>query len=138
MVVSFLGHREIFQIESMREELFSIVQNLITHEGATRFLFGSRSKFDELCLAVVSELKKSNPHIQRIYVRAEYPCIGDSYKKKLMERYDDTYFPEKIRNAGSAIYVERNYEMIDKSESVFFIMIRIISHIGVGEAKRIC
>ena len=96
MVVSFLGHREIFQIESMREELFSIVQNLITHEGATRFLFGSRSKFDELCLAVVSELKKSNPHIQRIYVRAEYPCIGDSYKKKLMERYDDTYFPEKF------------------------------------------
>ena len=29
--------------------------------------------------------------------------------------YEDTYFPEKIRGSGKASYVERNREMIDKS-----------------------
>ncbi|MBR5782764.1 MAG: hypothetical protein IKY33_00895 [Clostridia bacterium] len=32
-----------------------------------------------------------------------------------MENYEDTYYPEKILNSGRAAYVERNYEMIDKS-----------------------
>ena len=33
----------------------------------------------------------------------------------MLERYEDTYFPEKMSNAGKASYVERNQEMINKS-----------------------
>ncbi len=33
----------------------------------------------------------------------------------LLESYEDTYYPEKIRNSGRASYVERNYVMIDSS-----------------------
>ncbi|MBO5452739.1 MAG: hypothetical protein J6A69_02105 [Clostridia bacterium] len=32
-----------------------------------------------------------------------------------MESYEDTYYPEKMIDAGKAAYVERNYEMIDNS-----------------------
>ena len=33
-----------------------------------------------------------------------------------MESYEDTYYPEHIIGSGRAAYVERNYEMIDKSK----------------------
>ena len=33
----------------------------------------------------------------------------------LLESYEDTYYPEKMIDAGKAAYVERNYEMIDTS-----------------------
>jgi len=32
------------------------------------------------------------------------------------DNYEDTYYPEKIIGAGKAVYVKRNYEMIDFSE----------------------
>ena len=33
----------------------------------------------------------------------------------LSKKYDETYYPERLLNAGRAVYVERNYEMIDNS-----------------------
>jgi len=48
-------------------------------------------------------------------VRAEYPYIDEDYKNYLLEHYEETYYPEKIVNAGKAAYVERNCEMINSS-----------------------
>ena len=45
----------------------------------------------------------------------EENVIDDNYRNYLLERYEDTYYPEKIIGAGKAVYVERNYEMINKS-----------------------
>ena len=84
------------------------------------FLFGSKSQFDKLCLQVVTEFKKNYPHIRRIYVRAEFPYIDEVYMAYLLKRYDYTYFPERLVNAGKATYVERNYEMIDNSTYCVF------------------
>ena len=61
-------------------------------------------------------MKEKYPKIKRVYVRAEYPHISECYKNYLLENYEDTYYPEKIMNSGRASYVERNYEMIDKSD----------------------
>lgn len=80
------------------------------------FLFGSKSRFNSLCYELVTNLKEKYPHVKRIYVRAEFPDINDDYKTYLMSFYEDTYYPEKIRGAGRAAYVERNYEMIKKSK----------------------
>ena len=33
-----------------------------------------------------------------------------------MESFENTYYPHRIINSGKAVYVERNYEMIDKSD----------------------
>ncbi len=79
------------------------------------FLFGSKSEFDDLCHEVVSDLKEKYSHIKRVYVRAEYPEISNEYEKYLLKSYEETYFPKKALNAGKAVYVERNYEMIDNS-----------------------
>lgn len=111
----FFGHRTINETEELRTQLKAAIERLITDEGVDTFLFGSKSRFDSLCLELVSGLKEKYPHIKRVYVRAEFPVITDRYKAYLLGMYEDTYYPEKILGAGKGVYVERNYEMIDRS-----------------------
>ena len=111
----FFGHRTINETEELKVMLSDTIERLIIEENVDTFLFGSKSRFDSLCLELVTELKKKYPHIRRIYVRAEFPVIDDGYKEYLLKSYEDTYFPEKIVCAGRAVYVERNCEMINES-----------------------
>lgn len=112
----FFGHREINKTEELKSNLQIKIEKLIVQKGVDTFLFGSKSSFDDLCLEAVTNLKEKYPHIKRIYVRAEYPDINEDYENYLLRFYEDTYFPEKMRNSGRAVYIKRNYEMIDKSE----------------------
>jgi len=111
----FIGHRAIFENEELKSWLFEITEKLIVEEKVDTFLFGSKSRFNSLCLEIVTKLKEKYPHIKRVYVRAEYPYIDEKFKKYLLESYEDTYYPEKIKASGKAAYVERNYEMINNS-----------------------
>ncbi len=111
----FFGHRTIGETEDLKRRLTAAIENLITAEGVDTFLFGSKSRFDSLCLELVTALKEKYPHLKRVYVRAEYPEITEEYKAYLLRSYEDTYYPEKLRNAGRAAYVERNRELIDRS-----------------------
>lgn len=96
-------------------KLTEIIEKLIVEKKVDTFLFGSKSKFNNLCLKVVTEIKEKYPYVKRVYVRAEYPYISEDYKKYLLETFDDTYYPEKIQKSGRAVYVERNCEMINNS-----------------------
>ena len=111
----FFGHRTINETDELRTKITEVVERLIIDENVDTFLFGSKSRFDSLCLELVTKLKEKYPHVKRIYVRAEFPYINDDYLTYLLKSYDDTYYPEKLHGAGRAAYVERNYEMIDKS-----------------------
>ena len=112
----FFGHRKIKETEELKEAVCNAVEDLITSKNVDTFYFGSKSDFDDFCHSIVTELKEKYPHIQRIYVRAEFPYIDDSYRNYLLERYEDTYYPERMVDAGKAAYVERNYEMINNSK----------------------
>lgn len=111
----FLGHRDIIESEELKIQLHEIIERLIVDENVNTFLLGSKSRFNSLCLETMIKIKEKYPHIKRVYVRAEFPIISDSYKAYLLENYEDTYFPEKLIDSGRAIYVERNYEMIKNS-----------------------
>lgn len=114
-VACFFGHRTINETEKLKNELYKTIEKLITEEKVNTFLFGSKSRFNSLCLELVTNIKEKYPYIKRIYVRAEFPDISDSYRAYLMENYEDTYYPEKSRNAHKSVYIKRNYEMIDNS-----------------------
>ncbi|MGI6270030.1 MAG: hypothetical protein ACOYKJ_05810 [Candidatus Howiella sp.] len=114
----FFGHRTINETEELKSKLIEIIEKLIEDKKVDAFLFGSRSRFNSLCHELVTELKEKYPHIKRIYVRAEYPFIDESYREYILKDYEDTYYPQRMIGAGKASYVERNYEMIDKSEFV--------------------
>ena len=79
------------------------------------FFLGARADLIAYGLELVTVLKEKYPHLKRVYVRAEYPYISEHYKNYLLESYENTYYPENIIGSGRAAYVERNYEMIDKS-----------------------
>ncbi len=111
----FFGHRTINETEELKSKLCEIIEKLIVENSVDTFLFGSKSRFNSLCLELVTKIKEKYLHIKPIYVRAEYLNIDDNYRNYLLERYEDTYYPEKIIGAGKAVYVERNYEMINKS-----------------------
>ena len=111
----FIGHREINVTDELKEKLHVVIERLIIKECINTFLFGSKSHFDNLCYDIVTEIKKKYPHIKRIFMRAEYPYIDESYEAYLLESYEDTYFPKSVLGAGKASYVKRNCEMIDNS-----------------------
>ncbi len=119
-VCCFIGHREISATTTLARQLYSIVEELVAVKGVDTFLFGSKSYFNSFCYAQVTKLKEKYPYIKRIYVRAEFPQIDQSYYAYLLERYEDTYYPEKLINAGKAVYVERNRAMIDRSDFCVF------------------
>ena len=112
----FFGHRKIDETEELKNKLSEIIENLIVNENVDTFLFGSKSQFDDLCHKIVTELKEKYPHIRRVYIRSAFQHIPDWYEDSLLEYYEETYFPEKIENSGRASYVERNQEMINKSD----------------------
>ena len=112
----FIGHRKINETTELINNLNSIIEDLIVNKNVENFLFGSKSDFNGSCYDVVTTLKEKYPYIKRIYVRAELPYINDDYRDFLLKRYEETYYSEKIINAGKAVYVERNCEMIDSSD----------------------
>ena len=117
---SFFGHRKIDITNELKHKLFTICENLIVEKNVNTFLFGSKSRFYNLCYEIISVLKEKYPYIERIYVRAEFPYIDEKYESYLLEKYEGTFFPEKIINSGKAIYIERNFEMINNSAFCIF------------------
>ena len=117
---SFFGHRNIKETPELCAALRETVVKLIKEQGIEIFLFGSASRFDELCLKVVTEIKRDYPQIRLVYVRSNYPYIEKRYQDYLLQSYDETIFPPKIENAGKAAYVERNQAMIDASAVCVF------------------
>lgn len=99
----------------MQAALERIIHRLIVCEGVDTFLFGSKSRFNELCYELVTVAKESYPYIKRVYVRAAHPVISEEYRAYLLQNYEDTYYPERVRGAGRAAYVQRNCAMIDSS-----------------------
>lgn len=112
----FFGHRKIYETEELKNNLYEIIENLIVNEKVYTFFFGSKSEFNDLCYKTVTDLIEKYPHIKRVYVRSAFQHIPDWYEDSLLQYYEDTYFPEHMENAGRASYVERNQEMIIRSD----------------------
>ena len=135
---SFFGHRDTEQTEELKQKVRETIERLIVEEGVDAFLFGSRSKFDELCHMVVTELKEKYPHIQRIayLCKHESGCLAGEGKKEqcrikeltgrdvYVRAFEDIKKSDRVNSAGRAAYVERNYLMIDDSEFVIFKLLK--------------
>ncbi len=116
----FLGHREINETQELTQQLYYIIEDLIKNKGVDNFLFGSKSRFNSLCYETVCRLKDKHPHIKRIYVRAEFSQIDKEYTEYLLQKYEDTYFPDEALSAMRYAYIKRNCHMINKSMYCIF------------------
>ena len=116
----FIGHRNVVSTPELYEKVKHTIIHLIEDSGVTHFLFGSASRFDDLCLQVVTDLKKEYTQIKRVYVRSFSSPIDKCYQDYLLTLYDDTLLPPSVENAGKASYVKRNQEMIQASDFCVF------------------
>ncbi len=119
MVVCFIGHRKIQNKISVNVKLNKLLSSLI-EMSADCFLFGSKGEFNMKCWEAVTVFKAQYPHLKRIYVRSSFADISSQYEAYLLQSYEQTYIPQKIVNAGKCSYIERNFEMIDKSDVCVF------------------
>ena len=119
MTCCFIGHRKVKHQKELECHLLDVVRYLIA-QNVTTFLFGDHSDFNTLCYGVVSELKGTNPTIQRIHVRTDYPNADAYTMQFLTEGYEDSICPDGIASAGKAAYVERNHAMILASDFCVF------------------
>ena len=120
-VCCFIGHRKIERTKELEDKVFKVVEDLTTNKNVDTFLFGSRSEFNNLCYEIVSTLKEKHPNIKRIYVRGEYQYVDDKYKDiYFIKGYEDSYLPNRCKVGSCASYIERNFEMIDKSNYCVF------------------
>ena len=116
----FIGHREVKDVTKTYLQAKNCIEELIVKEKMKTFYFGSKSKFDELCLKIVTDLKDIYSELVRVYVRAEYEYIGKEYTSYLLHSYDKTYYAKKAQNANKLVYIKRNEEMIDNSRICIF------------------
>ena len=116
----FIGHRQVKHEEEVRKKIAEITEMLVRERGIRTFYFGSRSRFDDLCYEAVTELRSRHPDICRVYVRAEFPEISEQYESYLLQRFEETVFPDCVRRAGRAAYIKRNRYMMDLSEICVF------------------
>ena len=123
---SFFGHRDTPQTEELKQKVRITVEQLIVEEGVDTFLFGSRSKFDELCHMVVTELKEKYPHIRRVayLCKHEAGCLvgtGEEMRQAIkrltgrneyVREFEEIKRSDRVDSAGRAAYVERNQWMV--------------------------
>ncbi len=135
MTCCFIGHRKIEDKEMVAQKVREVVEGLIIQNRVRIFHFGSRSQFDDICHAVVTEFQRLYPEIVRVNynVKSEYVVKKgekegiakeiDKWleKKSSINDFEKSKISDRVFNAGKASYVERNEEMIDDSEyCVFF------------------
>ena len=73
---SVFGHSEIEITKELEAKLIVTFENLIK-QGYKYFYFGGFGMFDNLCHKVISKLKITYPHIQRVF------CLSDPRHQKL-------------------------------------------------------
>ena len=117
--VCFIGHRRVNVTDELRSALRALLLELI-REGATEFLFGDHSQFNDLCYDAVTELRQDYPRLRRVKLRTGDPELSDYAKRFFFDGYEDNICPAGVAAAGRAAYVERNQAMIHESDVCVF------------------
>lgn len=123
---SFFGHNYISNKQNLINRLNETIEDLITKHNVVYFLFGETNYFNNICLSVVSSLKRKYPSIIRIgyvYGRENYNIENNLLERNYHNLHNTNFrcVDKIIHNPrhfslGRVSYVERIIHMIDKSD----------------------
>lgn len=130
----FIGHRNTTITNDLYVHIALLVEDLIVNHNIKYFLFGSKSKFDDLCYQIVSMFKQKYSNIERVFFPCKNEvCIFENERKqkemqleKILKRkcglksFEMQASFKTSHSAGIASYVERNKSMIDSSTYCIF------------------
>ena len=127
LIVTFCGHRDVFDPETVSAWLNETVKGLI-REGADCFYLGGYGQFDALAAAVVRKQKERYLEIRSVLV---LPYLDRPFDAS---DYDETVYPP-LENVPKRYAVSRRNEyMIDRSDVVIAFVTRSFG----GAYKTLC
>ncbi len=111
MIVTFCGHREVNEPETVKVWLEEVVDSLI-HEGADTFYLGGYGQFDAMAAAVVRNKKERYPQIRSVLV---LPYLDRNYDASA---YDETLYPPLENVPRRYAITRRNEYMVNHADVV--------------------
>ncbi|HBR07634.1 MAG TPA: hypothetical protein DD735_01920 [Clostridiales bacterium] len=124
MKVTFCGHGEFSQSETVREWLRGVVRELIV-EGADVFYLGGYGAFDSMAAAVVREEKKAHTNMEMVLV---LPYLNSNMDTS---GYDYTVYPPLETVPPRFAISKRNQWMVEQAD----VVVAYVTHGWGGAAQ---
>lgn len=117
MVITFCGHREIFNENNLINKITNIL-NLKIKENDVTFYLGGYGKFDSIAKLCCLKYKQLHPKSKIYFVS---PYLDSTYlnnKNSFTKSLDGTIFPELEKVPKKFAILERNKWMVIKSDLI--------------------
>ena len=130
MVVTFCGHSRTILCKEELQLLKNTLIEIIDKNNDCIFYLGGYGNFDNICLSILTELKKIYPNISTVFIT---PYINNNYSKLKWAKtsYDEIIYPEIENTPLRYAITKRNQWMIDNSN----LLICCIDHTFGGAYK---
>lgn len=113
MTCCFFGHKD--TPLNICEKLEAAIEELITEDGANRFLLGNQGNFDMITFNILRKMKLKHPDISYCVVLAYMPtgkAAGSLYD------YGETLLPEGIESVHPRFALSWRNKWINESDTV--------------------
>lgn len=111
MIITFCGHRELYDEKEAKVWLERVTENLIVN-GAEKFYLGGYGAFDRLAASVLAEQKKRYPQIELVLI---LPYLN---RRKDISPCDSSLYPSLESVPKKLAIVRRNRWMVDQADVV--------------------
>lgn len=111
MIITFCGHRELYDEKEVKVWLERVTENLIVN-GAEKFYLGGYGAFDRLAASVLAEQKKRYPQIELVLI---LPYLN---RRKDISPCDSSLYPPLESVPKKLAIVRRNRWMVDHADVV--------------------
>lgn len=117
--VTFIGHRYIYDFNSVEGKLAKIIDKIISDNTFVRFLIGNDGDFDILATSIIKQIKKKRG------AECCELCLVLPYEKRDFQNnqkeYEDYYDAIELSYEASKAHFKkailtRNFEMVDRSD----------------------
>ena len=133
MVITFIGHRSLYDAVGMLEKIKNVLDEIIKKDEKTVFLLGGYGEFDAECAKACRQIAKENASCELVLVT---PYMTESHLKKVKEMmtskiYDTVLYPPLEQVPLRFAISKRNEWMIEQSD----VIITFVRHSYGGAYK---
>jgi len=112
--IALIGHRQIYDVRRLEEELEAIVKDAIRKHDFVEFYLGRNGEFDLLAASVIKRVQKSTDRQNSSLILVlPYHVKDEAY---YAEYYDDLCYPNAPSVHYRAAITKRNEFMIDRAD----------------------
>ena len=120
MIITFLGHRSIYQCEALSNELKNIIIEETKQSDHTLFYCGGYGDFDNLCARVCRSIANQIPNCEIIYI-TPYLCTSKRKKEEFWYNsniYDSVIYPPLESVPPKFAITKRNEWMVNQADLI--------------------